>query len=170
MPVASSVQELIDALRDRKTNITRALDDLFGNQAALDKLKGTPGTPGHPNLGELATPNIFGSNPGESLPSWARDELKGQGWSGLVTHPLSDNEIAHIENWPPLQKNKLRAALDTAIQNGPPLHFFWELHGGNSEEMDDDVSGQVIFRTPQKNVSASGWFNSPANIKVKVGK
>jgi hypothetical protein len=167
MPVGSSVQELINALRDRKTNITRALDDLFGNQAALDKLKGTPGTPGHPDLGALATPDVFGKNPGDPLPPWARDELKKQGWSGLVAHALTDDEIAHIENWPPEHKEELRVALDTAIQNGPPLKFYWELHGGNSEEMDDSVPGQLIFRTPQKNVRLSGWF---ANIKVKVGK
>ncbi len=164
MPVASSIQELIDALRDRKTNITRALDDLFGNQVALDKLKALPNWSSHP----FRTADALGKQPGDPLPPWAKDELKAAPEStGLVTNPLSDNEIAHIENWPPLQKEQLRAALDTAIQNGPPLHFFWELHGGNSEDMDDSVSGQVIFRTPRENVRLSGWFVS---VKVKVGK
>jgi hypothetical protein len=167
MPIASSIQELIGALRDRKTNITRALDDLFGNQVALDKLKALPNWSSHP----FRTADALGNQPGDSLPPWAKDELKAApGSTGLVTHPLSDDEIAHVENWPPQQKENLRAALDTAIQNGPPLQFYWELHGGASEQMDDSVAGQVIFRTPQKNVSASGWFNSPANIKVKVGK
>ena len=169
MPLASSIQELIDALRDRKTNITRALDDLVGTQAALDKLKGTASTPGHPDRAHLATPNIFGLYPGDKLPDWARDELKGEGWSGLVTHALTDDEIAHIESWPPQQKEDLRLVVENAIQNTVPLKFYWELHGGNSEEMDDDVPGQVIFRTPEKNVSLSGWFKFLVNIKVKVG-
>ncbi len=161
MPIASSIQELIDALRDRKTNITRALDDLFEDPGTLAV---------HPHRGALATPNVFGSTPGDPLPDWARDELQGRVPGSPVKKPLSDDEIAHIENWPPQQKNKLRAALDTAIANGSHLQFYWELHDGDSEEMDDSVPGQVIFRTPQKNVRALGWFNSPANIKVKVGK
>ena len=159
MPVASSIQELIDALRTRKTNITRALDDLFGSQQALDALKN------HTHRTDLSTPNVLGSNPGDSLPSWAIDELKGAPQSsGLVTHALSDDEIAHIQNWPPSQKNNLAAALDAAITNGQPLQFYWELHGGNSEAMDTSVPGQVIFRSPQKNVGLRD-----GSIKVKVG-
>ena len=164
MPVASSIQELIDALRTRKTNITRALDDLFGSQEALDKLKAND------HLGDLSTPNVLGSNPGDPLPFWAIDELKGAPQSsGLVTHALSDDEIAHIQNWPPSHKGNLTAALDAAITNGQPLQFYWELHGGDSEAMDTSVPGQVIFRSPQKNVGASGWFQFLVHLKVKVG-
>ena len=164
MPVASSIQELIDALRTRKTNITRALDDLFGSQEALDELKT------HDHRGDLSTPNVLGSNPGDALPSWAIDELQGaQQSSGLVTHALSDDEIAHIQNWPPSHKSNLAAALDAAITSGQPLQFYWELHGGNSEAMDTSVPGQVVFRSPQKNVGASGWFQFLVSIKVKVG-
>jgi hypothetical protein len=164
MPVASSIQELIDALKTRKTNITRALDDLFGNPVALNQLKGPPG---HPHRGALATPHIFGSTPGAPLPPWARDELQGRVPGSPVKKPLSDDEIAHIENWPPQQKENLRAALDTAIENGSPLQFYWELYDGDSEGMDESVTGQVIFRTPRENVRLSGWFVS---VKVKVGK
>jgi len=164
MPVASSIQELIDALRTRKTNITRALDELFGSQEALDKLK----IHGHRN--DLSTPNVLGSNPGDPLPSWAIDELRGAPQSsGLVTHTLSGSEIAHIQNWPPSHKNNLAAVLEAAIANGPPLQFYWELYGGDSEAMDTSVPGQVIFRSPQKNVGASGLFQFLVSIKVKVG-
>jgi len=164
MPVASSIQELIDALRTRKTNITRALDDLFGSQQALDVLRN------HPHRADLSTPNVFGSSPGDPLPSWAIDELKGAPQSsGLVTHPLSDDEIAHIQHWPPSHKSSLAAAFDAAIAGGQPLQFYWELHGGDSETMDTSVPGQVIFRSPQKNVGASGWFQFLVSIKVKVG-
>lgn len=165
MPVASSIQELIDALRTRKTNITRALDDLFGSQQALDALRN------HPHRAALSTPNVLGSNPGDSLPSWAIDELKGAPQSsGLVTHALSDHEIAHIQDWPPSHKSNLAVAFDAAIRDGEPLQFYWELHGGNSEVMDTSLPGQVIFRSPQKNVGASGWFQFLIHIKVKVGQ
>ena len=165
MPVASSIQELIDALRTRKTNIARALDDLFGSQEALEVLE----TNDHRD--DLSTPNVLGSNPGDSLPSWAIDELKGAPQSsGLVTHALSDAEIAHIQDWPPSHKNNLTAAFEAAIRDGAPLQFYWELHGGNSEAMDTSVPGQVIFRSPQKNVGASGWFQFLVSIKVKVGQ
>ena len=159
MPIASSIQELIDALRTRKTNITRALDDLFGSRQALDALRN------HPHQADLSTPNVFGRNPGDSLPSWAIDELKGAPQSsGLVTHALSDDEIAHIQNWPPSHKSNLAAAFDAAITNRQPLQFYLELHDGNSEAMDTSVPGQVIFRSPQKNV---GLLDG--SIKVKVG-
>ena len=166
MPVASSIQELIDALRTRKTNITRALDDLFGSQQALDALKN------HPYRTALTTTaNVFGSSPGDSLPSWAIDELKGAPQSsGLVTHTLSDDEIAHIQDWPPSHKSNLAVAFEAAIASRQPLQFYWELHGGNSEAMDTSVPGQVIFRSPQKNVGASGWFQFLVSIKVKVGQ
>ena len=164
MPVASSIQELIDALRTRKTNIARALDDLFGSQEALDVLKT------HDHRDDLSTPNVLGSKPGDPLPAWAIDELKGAPQSsGLVTHALSDSEITHIQDWPPSHKSNLAAAFDAAIANGQPLQFFWELHGGDSEAMDTSVPGQVIFRSPQKNVGASGWFQFLVHLKVKVG-
>ena len=164
MPVASSIQELIDALRTRKTNIARALDDLFGSQEALDVLKT------HDHRDDLSTLNVLGSNPGDPLPSWAIDELTGAPQSsGLVTHALSHDEIAHIQNWPPSHKSDLAAVLGAAITNRQPLQFYWELYGGDSEAMDTSVPGQVIFRSPQKNVGASGLFQFLVSIKVKVG-
>lgn len=164
MPVASTIQDLIDALRTRKTNITRALDDLFGSQQSLDALRI------HPHRPDLSTANVFGSSPGDPLPSWAVDELKGAPQSsGLVTHPLSDAEIAHIRDWPPAHKSSLAAAFESAIASGEPLQFYWELHGGASEEMDTSVPGRVVFRSPQANVSASGLGQILVRIKVRVG-
>ncbi len=167
MPIASSIQELIDALRDRETNITKALDDLFGNQAALQKLDGHPQ---RPNL-DPTTGNTFGDHAGDPLPSWVRDELKGQGWSGLVTetHALTDDEIVHIQNWDPGAKATLQGILHTIIPNGPPLKFYWELHAKNQEETDFSVPNQVISRSPQQNLSFSGWLKFLVNTKVKVG-
>ena len=159
MPIASSIQELIDALRTRKTNITRALDDLFGSRQALDALNS------HTHRADLSTPNVFGSSPGDPLPSWAIDELKGAPQSsGLVKHALSSDEVAHIQNWPPSHKSDLAAVLGAAIVNRQPLQFYWELYGGDSEAMDTSVPGQVIFRSPQKNVGLRD-----GSIKVKVG-
>ena len=160
MPVASSIQELIDALRDRETNITRALDDLFGDPGTLA---------GHPNRPDLGTPYTLSSEPGDMLPPWATDELQGRSKLPVspVNKPLKDDEIAHVNNWPPQLREDLRKVLHPRVAGGPHLKFHWELHGGDSEQIDDSVPGQMTFRTPQKNVRLSGWF---ANVKVKVGK
>ena len=162
MPVASSLQELIDALRDRETNITRALDDLFGDPGTLT---------GHPNRPDLGTPYILSSKPGDMLPDWATDEFQGRSKLPVspVKNPLSDDEIAHINNWPKELREDLRKVLNPRDTGDPHLKFHWELHGGTSEQMDDTVPGQVIFRSPERNVSLSGWFSFLVSIKVKVG-
>ena len=163
MPVASSLQELIDALKTRKTNIARALDDLFGNANALNQLAGNP------NKDALLTDWILGRKGGDPLPDWAVNELKaGPGSTGLVAHPLTDDEILHIRNWPANHKNDLAKKLHQAIEGNAPLEFFWELYGKDKEDMDTSVAGQVIFRSPQQNVSVSGWFTALANLLASI--
>ncbi len=175
MPVASSIQELIDALKTKKTRTMRALDELFGSEEALNRLL----TPPHPNLSDLNNPNVFEPDPGDPLPQWAVDELTGApGARGQVTQTLSPVEIEHINQWPRANKEDLRVALKSALESQPPrpLEFLWELHGGDSEEIDIDTTptpGRIIFRSPQRNVEVSGWFKAFANllasIEVNVG-
>jgi hypothetical protein len=161
MPVASSLNELRDALKTRETNITRALKDLFEDPGTLA---------GHPHRPDLGTPYILSSKqPGDMLPDWATDELQGRVPGSPVKKSLSDDEIAHLNNWPKELREDLRKVLDPRAPGDPHLKFHWELHGKDVEEIDFSVPGEVIFRSPQQNLSFSGatfvvWS------KVKVGK
>jgi hypothetical protein len=164
MPVASSIQELIDALQTKKTRTMRALDCLFGSASALETVDH------HPERHQLAAnPDVF-----RTLPDWAVLELRAApGSTGLVKEPLSDEEIQHINDWPAANKRVLVGVLDTAISDRQPLQFFWELHGAATETIDVSNAREVYFRSPQANVSVSGWAkflaNLLADIRVQVG-
>jgi len=160
MPVASSLKELKGALKTRETNITRALGDLFGDPGTLA---------GHPHRPDLGTPYILSSKqPGDMLPDWATDELQGRVSSSPVKKPLSDGEIAHLNNWPKELREDLRKVLHPRVPGGPHLKFHWELHGKDVEAIDFSVPGQVIFRSPQQNLSFSG-ATFVVRSKMKVG-
>jgi hypothetical protein len=151
MPVASTLQELIDAIQTKKTNTMRALDDLFGSQAALTCVNN------HTHRAELNSPNVFESGPNSELPPWAVDELQGSG-ECTVTHPLSHKEIDHINQWSAADKEELRAVLVAALEARPPapIGFFWELHDGKKEEIDTRTPGRVTFRSPKRRARVSG--------------
>ncbi len=161
MPLGSSLKELKDVLKTRETNITRALHDLFGDPGTLA---------GHPERPKLGTPYILSSKqPGDMLPDWATDELQGKVAGSPVKNPLSDDEIAHLNNWPKELREDLRKVLHARVPDGPHLKFHWELHGKDVEAIDFSVPGEVIFLSPQQNLSFSGWLKFLVNIKVKVG-
>ncbi len=160
MPVASSLKELKDALKTRETNITRALEDLFKDPSTLA---------GHTHRGDLGTAYILSSKqPGDMLPDWATDELQRNVPNPIVQKALSNKEIAHLNNWPKEQREDLRKVLDPRAPGDPPLNFRWELHGKDEEETDFSVPGEVIFRSPQKNLEFSGATLATWS-KVKVG-
>lgn len=163
MPVASSLRELIDALQTGKTNTMRALDDLFGSQAALSRVAE------HPNVGELDDDNVFESGPGSGLPPWAVVELQGAG-SLPMTHPLSPDEIDHINDWPSADKEKVRKVLKAALGATPrtPLEFFWEMHDGDDEEVVTTAPGRVTFRSPKVRARLSGPGKDSTTIEVRV--
>ena len=151
MATGMEIQQFINALRTGKGTVAKALDDLFGLQA-IPKWK-DPKSPIGPHLGELDKP-AFAVNP---LPKWAVDELKGK--SGLVTQPLSDDDIRHINDWPPNQKDRIRQAAWQAITSNRSLQFFWELWDGDQTEtkVHDAGTGEIIvtFRTPRTKVMYS---------------
>lgn len=161
MPVASSLRELIRALRSKKTRTMYALDELFGSKQALDRILGPPP---HPHLGDLRdTPHVL-----DTLPGWAVDELTGASGALLrVAHRLSDAEIEHIDRWPANDKEQLRLAVKDALDTRQPLHFFWELHGGTGEAI--RIAGsEVTFRSPQQNANLSGLLAFVADITADV--
>lgn len=163
MPVASSLRELIDAIQAKKTNTTRALDDLFGSQAALDRVNA------HPNRGEIDRENAFVSGPNGRLPTWAQAELAGAG-SLPIGHKLKPVEIQHINDWPADNKEALRVALKAALEaNSPePIEFFWELYDGDEESIVIEP-GKITFLSPKSKAMLSGPGAGSTTITVKVG-
>lgn len=151
MALGLETRQFINALKTGKGPVTNALDDLFGPQA-IPKWK-DPNSPLGSHLGDLDNP-AFAVNP---LPQWAVDELKGK--SGLVTQPLSDEEIAHINDWPPSQKDTIRQAAWKAINSSRSVQFLWELWDGTQAEtkLHDAGAGDIIvtFRTPRTQVMYS---------------
>ncbi len=145
------IQQFINALRTGKGPVAKAFDDLFGLQAI--PLWKDPNSPLGPHLGELDKP-AFAVEP---LPQWAVDELKGK--SSLVTEPLNDEDIAHINGWPPNQKDRIRQAAWQAITSNRSVQFFWELWDGGQTEtkVHDAGTGEIIvtFRTPRAKVMYS---------------
>ncbi len=159
MPVASKIQELIDALKTRETNITRALDDLFGSENALDRYRPLGGD--HP----IRATNALEPNPGADLPKWAKDELTNP---ARVQKPLLADEIAHLRKWPRDQKDAVRNAIVNALDGRVAMKFYWEFHIGQKEDTDISNFPVVIFRSPQRNLGFSG-ATFAVRAKVKVG-
>jgi hypothetical protein len=166
MPVASSLRELIDAIQTGKTNTTRALDELFGSQAALSRVNA------HQNRTDLDDVGVFSSGPGGNIPPWAERVLQGQD-AGLPVngYALSQVEIQHVNNWPPANKETLREKLVEALVNLTPLEFRWELYDGADEGIDTtSVPNRITFRSPKSRAELSGPGAAATTIKVKVGR
>lgn len=151
MALGMEIQQFINALRTGKGTVAKALDELFGPQA-IPKWRDPNSSLGS-HLAELDSP-AFAINP---LPKWAVDELKGR--SGLVTQPLSDKEIQHINDWPPNQKDRIREAAWQGISSNRAVQFFWELWDGSQTDtkIHDAGAGDIIvtFRTPRNKVTYS---------------
>jgi hypothetical protein len=160
MPVASSLSELREALRTRETNITRALDDLFGSRANREALQQRTE---YESFRDDA--NILSSlQPGNKLPVWARSVLTGN----LVRRALNSKELDHLDHWPPQQRENLRQKLVYALEHDEPLKFYWELHGGDDEDTDSSRPGEVVFRSPQRNLRVTG-ITLGVGVSVHVG-
>ena len=159
MPVSSTPKEFVNALSERRSRTTKALDALFRNpkrlQGHLQDLQKT---------GYLAGP----------LAKWVRADLTANG----VKKP---REFTHINQWPKVQKENVRKALVHAIQqsikgNNISVKFFWELSGRNNEEtiiepkrLPSSGTITITFVSPQKRVRVSSAVETFGEIIVDVG-
>ncbi len=138
MPAFTPIREFIEALKCGQTNITKRLDYLYANHRDIDP-------------GVLTTIRTGSLHP--FFPVEVKQLLKG---IGPVTGPnkLRDDEISHMEGWPPVRKSELQGWIDAAITNGYAISFFWELHrdpaaGDDAVQAGPDAAGNVsiTFRT-----------------------
>lgn len=157
MPVSSTPKEFENALKERRSRTTKAMDDLFRSPAATFK--------NHPNIGDLRKVGHLGS----PLPAWIKNELKARG----MVKPL---EVRHIDQWPKAQKERLRKAMIHAIDNNVKIQFFWELYGGSREQtlitpdpMPTSGTITVTFLSPQSRVRVSSAEKTFGHIFVDVG-
>lgn len=156
MPMTSTPKEFTDALAERRSRTTKALDDLFKSPGALSN---------HPHIGDLRRIGHLNA----PLPTWIKNELKARG----VVKPL---EFTHINQWPKAQKERLRKAMIHATDNNVKMRFFWELYGGPNEQtiiVPDPLptSGAitVTFLSPQSRVRVSSATGTFGQIFVDVG-
>ena len=140
MPPATKMNVFLQAVRERRTNTTRVLDQLFANPGPL-------GNDAH--YAAFLSPHHLDSLDG---PCTAR--LSG----------LSPAEIAHINNWPKDLKEQVRLALVNAIGSRQAVSFFWELHDG-ADERTVIQGNTVTFSSPESKVQVVG----NADVVVKVG-
>ena len=167
MPVASTMPELLDAIRTSRTKTTEALDWLFKNPL---RWKSDPNPNVKNAIAWLGSTAAFGP-----LPSAVRKILKGESLgsppSPYLPLPLSlrltNEELKHINQWPPIQKNKVRKKLNKAVGLDCDVHFFWKFATGTKEKTDpivDPVAGgdiNVTFRSPEINVKSG-----PVTVEV----
>ena len=156
MPMASTPVEFANALAERRSNITKALDDLFKRPGNLTT---------HPHAGDLRTTKYFD----QTIRQWMKDELIARG----VT---KTREFNHIDDWPMGQKESLRKAMVHAIDNDVKMRFFWELYGGNNEATTIEPSPlptsgtiTVTFLSPQSRVRVGTAPSTFGQIFVDVG-
>jgi len=156
MPMASTPVEFANALAERRSNITKALDDLFSKPGSLAT---------HPHVGDLRTNRYFD----DTVRQWVKDEMIARG----VT---KTREFNHMDDWPKAQKENLRKAMVHAIDNNVKMRFFWELYGGSNEAttIEPDplpTSGTitVTFLSPQSRVRVGQAPSTFGQIFVDVG-
>ncbi len=167
MPSGSKLKDLIKDLQDRQSNITRALNDMLGSAAALADYRS--GGARHPPPGHAIRNQDGLVEPGtaKDLPPWAIHELAT---NPHVARRLRPDEITHIESWPKQQMEDVRKAIVGVIDNpgAPPLNFSWVLHDGNNEETDVSDLPNIVFRSPQKRLTSSGWAPPWLSAKFNV--
>ena len=159
MPMTSTPKEFVNALAERRSRTTKALDALFRTPKKLE---------GH--LKELEKTGYLAG----PLPKWIRDGLTANG----VKKP---REFTHINQWPKAQKENVRKALVHAIKksvqgNSIRVRFFWELSGRNNEEtiiepkrLPSTGTITITFVSPQKRVWVSSAAKTFGEIFVDVG-
>ena len=144
MPPKSSPKDFTDALVERRSRTTKALDKFV----RLRRLKN------HPHIADLKTPGHL-SKP---LSKWIRDELGGLG----VKKPM---EFTHINQWPKAQKEEIRKALVHAIDRGLKIDFFWAL-------WDEKKEGTIIEpkRLPSKGKITITFYSPRRNVRTSAGQ
>ena len=158
MPPHSRITTFLEALRTRRTKTTDALETMFADPAnvplvLVEKLA----EPGALNKAKATAWRM-------SPIGWARSELQRAG--------LNDEEVDHIRDWPDEEKEKVRDALDNAIQRGQVVRFNWELTTGNKSLSDVPdplpTSGaiNITFRSPEQRVRVRG---TPGTDDVTIG-
>ncbi len=148
MPPYSSIRTFITALQTGRTNITESLERLMSDHAALRQ---------HPHFQDFRR----GRAADAPMPAWTKAALRASG--------MKNEEIAHIDGWPDLEKDVVRAVMAGAVDAERTVHFFWELHRGaaaQTEIIDPDEWGDVtvIFRSPRAGVQLSA--NNSVDVQV----
>jgi hypothetical protein len=170
MPSGTQLQQFIDDLREGKSKVCRAFDDLFGTPEAIGEWRaGPPGNVLSQNRGQLRNAN-FWPKPPAGPPPWAVDELMGNapGGSYRVTHKLTPQDINHITDWPADQMDLIRDTVNKAIDDYRPVQFWWKLwDGGRSEiEISRQSEGAIFitFLTPRSYVT----YPAANQVDIKV--
>ncbi len=87
----------------------------------------------------------------------------------LRARGLSPLELDHIRRWPDEQKERVRAAVVTAINSGLSVRFVWKLHEGSAErtviQNTSPTGVTVTFFSPWSKVRPTG----PDDVTVDVG-
>jgi hypothetical protein len=144
MPPYTTLRTFIDALKSGETNITRVLEDVAADRPLLEA-----------NAADLRTPGRF--HP--VFPDWARGALIDRNRPRC----LSLQELAHIEAWPPDEKEAVRVQLARSLDEPVRLVFRWEIHDGDEPrtELRRESGGeaQLVFRSPRAGVELTSRIN-----------
>ena len=151
MPPTTSIQTFIDALRSKRTKITQHLDTVVaGRMRSL--------TPAERSA--LEAPNAL-EGPVDSWPL-------GDEFADGLTNP----EIAHINHWPPPQRERVREALVRALEQDREVRFLWELNDGMRPTTEirelGDLPIMITFRTPRALVSVAD--SASGDVTALVGE
>ncbi len=149
MPVTTTMQDLIKALKTGKTRVMDALDKLFGSPSARQNLVAALGA----HLADFQAG--FGH-----LPEWAVAILTS------APHNLTiPDDIDHINAWPQWDKDKVREEIIKNIGTAITLDFQWGLWDGPGETVEIKTAGSVTairFLSPREKLAYVG----PDNMKV----
>lgn len=144
MPIKSTPKEFTDALSERRSRTTKALDKFI----RLSSLRN------HSRIADLRKPGYLN----KAIPKWIKDELGALGMTQAT-------EVKHINQWPKAQKEEVRKALVHAIDNGLKIDFFWAL-------WDEKKEGTVIEpkRLPKKGKITITFYSPQRNVRVSTAK
>jgi hypothetical protein len=138
MPAYSTLRTFVRALQTGRTNIVDVLEALCAEATS-------PG-PANDALQSIRAPRSADNLPPALLTA--------------IGNRLKPKEIAHIQHWPAAQKERVRAEIVRAIDEGEPISFTWELYDGAVPDADfrsRQGGGRTIaFRSPRSAVRLSG--------------
>lgn len=134
MPPASSIRDFIKALQERKSQIAHKLDACAKDANCRNE--------------QLET--IKNWDPATSPPASLVNALG-----------LNPKEVQHIDRWPTGEKQSVKTAVVTAIENNRQVEFFWDVYDGpTSVSKVDNLAGPgdvtVTFLSPRANVRTAG--------------